>query len=96
MFGESQNIFGRFQNYFAITQEVSTISLYISSLFAVDFILVLRGRQGDSKLVVMTFMHFLKIGNGICSSYEFFCFSAVRCQGQINVKYFLLCSLKSI
>lgn len=68
MFGGSQNIFGCFQNYIAITQEVSTISLYISGLFAVDFILVLSGRQGDSKLVVMTFIHFLKIGNRICSS----------------------------
>lgn len=68
MSSESQNIFGCFQNYFAITQEVSAMSLYISSLFAVDFILVLRGRQADSKLVVMTFMHFLKTDNRVLSS----------------------------
>lgn len=68
MSSESQNIFGCFQNYFAITQEVSAMSLYISSLFAVDFILVLRGRQADSKLVVMTFIHFLKTDNGVLSS----------------------------
>lgn len=68
MSGESQNIFGCFQSYFAITQEVSAMSLYISSLFAVDFILVLRGRQGDSKLVVMAFIHFVKADNGMLSS----------------------------